>query len=96
MEYLNPIIIQCYDFEEMITHGYEKIIFQATQNYEKNDEFFLFHINQIDKIDRANVVNILGFYGRNGMRSTRQVHIQKYMDTNAQLLKVLREEYHLE
>lgn len=98
MTYLNPIIIKCYDynFEEMVCHGYKRIIFQAAQDYEKNDEFFPFEIKHPETIERENIVNTLGFYGRNGMSSTRLVHIQNYINANTQLLKILREEYHLE
>ncbi len=98
MEYLNPLIIKYhdYDFEEMLCHNYEKIIFQATQEYEKNNEFFPFQLKHLESMDRETIINTLGFYGRNGMRSTRQVHIQKYIDINANLLALLRKEYHLE
>ncbi len=97
-EYLNPMIIRCYDydFEEALCEGYKKIIFDAAKEYETNNKFYTYQIRNPEQIDRQTIVNTLGFYGRNGMRSTRQVHIQKYIDINAQLLELLRKEYHLE
>lgn len=95
---LNPLIIRIhdYDFEEKLCDGDKKTVFQGAQDYESNNEFIPFQIRHPDKFERDNIVNTLGFYCRNGMRSTRQVHIQNYINANTQLLKVLREEYHLE
>jgi hypothetical protein len=37
----------------------------------------------------------LGYYALNGLRGTRQIQYQKYIELNADLLKLLRKEYHL-
>jgi hypothetical protein len=50
----------------------------------------------LDKIDKQYLVNACGYYCYNAITSTRQVHIQKYIDTNEQLLRILRADYHLE
>ena len=67
-----------------------------TIEYEKNNEFFPFHFNSIEKFDKQGTINSLGFLCNSALNSTRTLHFQKYIDVNAELLKVLREEYHLE
>ena len=97
-EYLNPLLINHYDFDFDIslTLDGKLNIFEATIDYEKNNEFIPFHIKSLKKFDRQNVINVLGFYTMNLMKSTRMTHIQKYIELNAELLKVLRKEYHIE
>ena len=97
-DYLNPLIINHYDFDfdAALTNDWKVNIFQAAAEYEKNNEFIPFQLKSIEKFDRQNMINILGFYCMNGMRSTRLQHIQKYIEINTELLRVLRNEYHLE
>ena len=96
LQYINPIIISQYDyaFDAAMKEG-GRDIFKALNEYENSNAIVPFHLNGVEKIDRQYMVNILSFYNGNVLNSTRQVHIQKYIDVNAALLKVLRDEYHL-
>ncbi len=96
MDNINPIIIKYYDydFDAMMKKG-GKTIFEGIRDYEKSSETVPYHLKEADKIDRQNMVGVLNFYNSNVVNSTRQVHIQKYRDVNAQLLRVLREDFHL-
>jgi hypothetical protein len=96
LQYINPIIIQHYDYDfdaEMKKDG--KNVFEGIMNYEKSNEIIPFHLNGLESLDRKSIVNILSFYNGNVVSSTRQIHIQKYIEINAELLNVLRNEYHL-
>jgi hypothetical protein len=97
VSYINPLIIQHYDyeFEKKLRNDQETDIFSALVKYEKNNEIIPFKLKGIDKLDRDYVVNLMGFYGRNGMESTRTVHLKRYVDVNTALLNLLREVYHL-
>ncbi len=97
MEHLNPIIWQHYDyiFDDELKKG-DKSVFEALKAYESSSDIIPFHLNDPDKLDRNHIIRILSFYIGNLANSTRLLHIKKYIDINAQLLKVLREEYHLE
>jgi hypothetical protein len=97
VNYLNPIIIQHYDydFEKKLRNENETDIFGATVKYENNNELIPFHFKSPGKLDREYIVNLMGFYGRNGMESTRTVHLKRYVDVNTALLKLLREVYRL-
>jgi hypothetical protein len=97
LEYINPIIIQHYDyaFDDELKKG-DKNIFNTLKAYETSSDTIPFHLYEPDKLDRNQVIRIISFYNGNLSNSTRIVHIQKYIEINAQLLKVLREEYHLE
>lgn len=95
-QYINPIVIKHYDYEfdgEMKKGG--KNIFEGLMNYEKNTEIVPFRLNNLDKINRKEIVSILSFYNGNVVSSTRQIHIQKYIDINANLLQILRKEFNL-
>ena len=96
LQYINPIIIQHYDyaFDTEMKKGNTNI-FDGVEAYEKSPENIPFHLNEPDKLDRKNIVNILSFYNGNVVSSTRQIHIQKYIEINAKLLQILRDEYHL-
>jgi hypothetical protein len=96
LTYLNPIVIQHYDYAfDAEMKKDDKNIFDGVMNYEKSNEIIPFHLNGIETIDRQNIVNILSFYNGNVTSSTRQIHIQKYIEINAALMKVLRDEYQL-
>ena len=96
LHYINPIIIQHYDydFDAAMKKG-GKTIFEGIQEYENNHEQVPYSINQVEKIDRKTITSQLNFYLSNVVTSTRQVHIQRYIDINASLLKLLRQEYHI-
>jgi len=98
IEYLNPILLNQHDFDFWIAVTNDsKIPFdKAISDYSKNDTVIPFHLKGMEKIDKQYIINILGYYCYNAITSTRQVHIQKYIDLNAELLNVLRKEYHLE
>ncbi|MBY0477207.1 MAG: hypothetical protein K2Q24_06150 [Chitinophagaceae bacterium] len=94
--YINPILINHYDYDfnaYMKKNG--QTIFENIRQYETSNEVVPFKLNQVDKFDRQDIINRLNFYLGNVLSSTRQVHIQKYMEVNAVLLKELRKEYHL-
>lgn len=95
--YINPFIIRHYDykFNEQMMKDVQNV-FVGVEAYEKNDAFVPFQLNQVDKIDRTEIVGILSFYCGNVISSTRQVHIQKYIEINAELLKVLRENFEID
>lgn len=98
MEYLNPILINQHDYDFWIALTKDsKIVFdKALRDYEKSDTIIPFQLKSVEKIDRQQIVNTLGFYCYNAINSTRQFHIQRYIDLNAELLRVLREEYHID
>jgi hypothetical protein len=97
LQYLNPIIIRHYDydFEDQLTGGQTLDVFTATTAYENNNEIIPFHFKSPAKFDKDEAVNVMGFYGRAGIGATRRVHYQKYIDLNAELLKLLRKEYQI-
>ena len=93
--YLNPIIIQHYDYDyEMRLREYGKTdIFEALEQYESNSEIIPFRFQAIDKFDSGKAINVVTFYGLAAMESTRTVHMKRYVEVNAKLLKKLREAY---
>src|SRR6187399_1042447 len=97
LQYINPIVIRHYDydFEDQLTGGQGLDLFTATAAYENNNEIIPFHFKSPAKFDKDEAINLMGFYGRAGLGATRRVHYQKYIDLNAALLKLLRQEYHL-
>jgi len=97
IQYLNPIILRHYDynFEDQLTRGQVQDLFTVTTTYENNNEMIPFHFKSPAKFDKEEAVNLMSFYGRAGLGATRRVHYKKYIDVNAELLKLLRKEYHL-
>ena len=85
-----------YDFEMILRRGRETDIFSATTEYENSNEVIPFHFRAIEKFDKERAMNIMSFYCMAGMESTRTVHLKRYIDLNTALLKLLRNEYHLE
>ncbi|MBL7943747.1 MAG: hypothetical protein JNM00_13320 [Flavobacteriales bacterium] len=95
LEYINPLIIQQYDYEfDTNIRALGSNIFEAIIAYEKSDVIIPFHLNSVESINRQYVVNVLHFFNINLVASTRGNFIEKYVDVNAALLKLLREEYH--
>ena len=70
-------------------------MFEGIQQYEISGEIVPYSINQVEKLDREAITNQLNFYIGNVVSSTRQVHIQKYIQINAELLKILRKQYRI-
>jgi hypothetical protein len=98
LEYINPIIIRHYDydFNDQLNKMGKVSVIQATFDYEKTNDFIPFKFSSPEKLDRQFTVNAIGFMCMNVMNSTRTLHFKKYMNVNAELLKVLRKEYLLE
>ena len=97
LQYLNPVVIRHYDydFEDQLTQGQALDVFTATSAYENNDEFIPFHFKSTEKFDKQEMINMVNFFGRAGLGATRRVHYKRYIDANAELLKLLRKEYQL-
>lgn len=97
MQFVNPILMRIcdYDFD---THLKEngKNVFEGIKEYESSNDNFPFHIDEPDNFDKKNAIRVLNFYRANVVNSTRVVPIKKYMEVNAELLKVLRNEYNLD
>ena len=97
MQFVNPILIRIcdYDFD---THLKEngKTVFEGIRDFETGNDHFPFHIDEPENFDKKNAIKVLNFYRANVVNSTRVVPIKKYMEINAALLKLLRNEYHLD
>ena len=96
IQYIDPIIINHYDydFDTRIKSG-DVTIFAAVEKYEANNEYLPYHIRGVDKFDREKAVSVLSFFKANVISSTRLTFIQRYLEINRNLLRVLREEYNL-
>ena len=98
LEYLNSILIENYDydFEIQLRQNRTIDIFTALNKYENSNDSIPFRLKGADKIDRQKAINIMSFYAISAMEATRNVHLKKYIDVNAELLKVLRKEYKID
>jgi hypothetical protein len=96
-QWINPFIVSHYDygFNEMITRDGKLLFNEAVRIYEESNDIFPFHLRGADRLNRENTVNTLGIFGISALRATRQQHFQRYINLNLELLKALREEYHL-
>ncbi len=96
--WLNPILARNHDYKfwETVTKDATIPFDKAMADYEVSNTVIPFHLRGIEKLDREEITGYLAFYLYNVITSTRQVHIQKYIDVNEKLLSVLRREYHLE
>ena len=97
LQYINPIVINHYDFdfEAELTQRRKLDIFTALSKYENDNRMIPFQLKSIEKIDKQQLINILQFYAGAALTSTRKIHFQKYIELNARVLELLREEYHL-
>ena len=95
--YINPLIISHYDydFDFRLRDGDNTTIEKITK-YETGNDSIPFQLKGVDKLDKERFINVLSFYRTNGISSTRITFIQKYIELNAELLKELRKEYHLD
>ena len=98
IQYIDPLLVKHYDmnFDQAINQYGGKNIFDKISRYEKSDTLIPFQFKKIDAFDSLGTINVLGFYAGYGLRGTRQIHYQKYIEVNAELLKELRNEYHLD
>jgi len=97
-QFINPFTIKHYDydFDSRITKNGTLLFVDAIAAYEKSDEIIPFHLGHADNFDPETAINVLGIFGMSALRATRQQHFQKYIDLNAELLKELRKEHHLQ
>jgi len=94
--YLHPLIILHYDYDFDAALKKNDVAFDmAAAAYETSNETLPFQFKSIEKFDKQATINTLGLYGMTILNSTRKVHYQKYITLNAELLKLLRKEYHL-
>jgi hypothetical protein len=93
-EYMEPIMIRHmdYDFQnQLFTDG----IFNKLDAYEQSSAYIPFHLSQIEKINRTELINLFWYYHTNNLKSTRLIPFDAYIRINAELLKLLRNEFHL-
>ncbi len=93
-EYMEPIMIRHmdYDFQnQLFTDG----IFNKLDAYEQSSAYIPFHLSQIEKINRTELINLFWYYHTNNLKSTRLIPFDSYIRINAELLKLLRNEFHL-
>ncbi|RXK60818.1 hypothetical protein ESA94_10175 [Lacibacter luteus] len=95
-KYLWDLMIRHYDysFDDKIKRLNSDLLV-AAETYEKSDQVIPFQFKSIEKFDKQGTINAIGLFGRNGLHSTRELHYKKYMQINAALLRLLRNEYHL-
>jgi hypothetical protein len=96
-EYINPFIAQHYnyDFDKAIGQFGEKTIFENMLAYEKSTSVIPFQFVNRETLNTKLFANYLSFYTSSGMRGTKTLHLQKYIEINSALLKELRKEYNL-
>ena len=95
-EYINPLIINHYDFDfDARLRSGNTSIFDGVEKYETGNEIIPYQIKGASKLNRESIINVLSFYNANVISSTRMTFIQKYRELNAELLRELRKEYHI-
>jgi hypothetical protein len=97
-EYINPFIAKHYnyDFDLALAQFKRETVFDNLLEYERNNITINFQFVNTETMNTSLFANYISFYAISGMRGTRTLHFQKYIELNAQLLKLLRKEYHLE
>ena len=97
VEYIIPLAAKHYDydFDSALSHLGQNNIFENILEYEKRDTIIPFRLINTETLNPQITSNYLSFYALNVIRGTRTVHFQKYIELNAELLKLLRKEYHL-
>jgi hypothetical protein len=94
--YMEPIMTSHMDFDFQHKLWINSTnIFDRLSEYQSSDEYIPFKISQPERLDRQALMNALGYYHTNGLLSTRLIAFQKYVQVNAELLKELRDEFHL-
>lgn len=94
--HITPLLIKHYDvsFESATIQFGGKNLFENLLEYEKRDTIILFSLKKAEIFDGDGAGNILGFFAIL-CRGTRTIHFEKYIEVNAELLKLLRKEYRL-
>jgi hypothetical protein len=97
VEYINPFIAKHfnYDFYEALDQFRKETVFDNLLEYEKSDTTISFQFVNAESMNTSLFANYISFYSISGMRGTRTLHFQKYIELNADLLKLLRKIYHL-
>ena len=96
LKYLFDIMVRHYDYS--FDDKFKKLnpdFLAAAEAYSTSNQFFPFEFKSIEKFDKQGTINAIGLFGRNALNSTRELHYKKYMQINAALLSLLRNEYHL-
>lgn len=94
LDYLNPIIMKHYDYAfDARMKEIGQNVFEGVNNYENSNETIPYHINGVENLDRQAIINVLNLYHGNIVGSTRENFINKYIEINAELLQLLRQEY---
>ena len=94
--YLTPFLIKHYnsDFEIATRKLGAKNLLEFIANYENSNTEIPFKLRKSETFDAGETNNMLSLFGIT-YRGTRTIQFQKYMELNAELLKLLRKEYHL-
>jgi hypothetical protein len=94
--YLTPFIIKHYDYEfEIDTRRLgAKNLIEFISNYENSNTEVPFKLRKPEIFDAGETNNMLSLFAIT-YRGSRTLQFQKYIDVNAELLRVLRKEYHL-
>jgi hypothetical protein len=94
--YIIPFLIKHFDsdFEKNSRKLGSPNLIDFIAKYENNDIDVPFTLSKPEQIDAAEVNNMLSVFSIT-YRGTRTIQFKKYMEVNAELLKVLRKEYHL-
>ncbi len=94
--YLTPFIIKHYDsdFESATRKMGAKNLIEFFRNYETSDIEIPFKLRKAEDFDAGETNNMLSLFAIT-YRGSRTLQFQKYIEVNAELLKLLRKEYHL-
>ncbi len=94
--YLTPFIIKHYDsdFESATRKLGARNLIEFFLNYETSDIEIPFKLRKPEIFDAGETNNMLSLFAIT-YRGSRTLQFQKYIEVNAELLKVLRKEYHL-
>ncbi len=93
-DYINLLIIRHYDYDFDAAYKQKDPFDVAAAKYEKSNKVVPFQFKSIEKFDKQGTINAVGIYKLNLSSSTRS-HFQKYIEVNAEMLKLLRKEYHI-
>ncbi len=95
--YIIPLLIKHFDsdFEETTRKSGAQNLIDFIAEYEKKSTEIPFKLRKPEQIDTDEARNILSVFAIT-YRGTRTIQFQKYIEVNAELLKVLRNEYHVE
>lgn len=95
--YITPFLIKHYDtrFELAIRKFGGSDLAENLLRYERSDTIIPFSLHKLETFDAGEATNILGLFSINS-RGSRTIQFEKYIEQNTELLKLLRNEYHLE